>query len=60
MQSIYDRSNWVELSQSEKSAHFADLGYNLALQDLMVRTTSAYFDVLKAYDDVEFAVAEKA
>ena len=26
----------------------------------MVRTTSAYFDVLKAYDDVEFAVAEKA
>ncbi len=60
VQSIYDRSNWVELSQSEKSAHFADLGYNLALQELMVRTTSAYFDVLKAYDDVEFAVAEKA
>lgn len=60
VQSIYDRSNWVELSQSEKSAHFADLGYNLALQDLMVRTTSAYFEVLKAYDDVEFAVAEKA
>lgn len=59
VQSIYDGGNWVSLSQSEKSAHYADLGYALALQDLMVRATAAYFDVLKAYDDVEFVVAEK-
>lgn len=59
VQSLYDSSNWINLSQSEKSAHYADLGYALALQNLMVRTTSAYFNVLKAYDDVEFVGAEK-
>ncbi|MFQ1988754.1 outer membrane channel protein TolC [Aeromonas veronii] len=58
-QSIYRRSNWVNLDISEKSATQNDVAYNLEIQNLMVRTAKAYFDVLKAMDTLEFVRANK-
>lgn len=59
-QSVYRRSNWVNLDLTEKSATQSDVAYNLATQNLMVRTSQAYFDVLKAQDTLEFVRANKA
>ncbi|MGE6106808.1 outer membrane channel protein TolC [Aeromonas sobria] len=59
-QSIYRRSNWVNLDLTEKSATQSDVAYNLTVQQLMVRTSQAYFDVLKAQDTLEFVRANKA
>ncbi|MFA7834121.1 outer membrane channel protein TolC [Aeromonas dhakensis] len=59
-QSIYRRSNWVNLSLTEKSATQSDVAYNLEIQNLMLRTAQAYFNVLKAMDTLEFVRANKA
>lgn len=59
-QSIYRRSNWVNLDLTEKSATQSDVAYNLEIQNLMLRTSQAYFDVLKAMDTLEFVRANKA
>lgn len=59
-QSIYRRSNWVNLDLTEKSATQSDVAYNLEVQNLMLRTSQAYFDVLKAMDTLEFVRANKA
>ena len=56
---IYHHDSWLTLSNAKKSAHKGDLTYQIAKQDLIVRVTNAYFDVLSAKDDLEFAVAEK-
>jgi outer membrane protein TolC len=58
-QSIYRRSNWVNLDLTEKSATQSDVAYNLEYQNLMLRTAQAYFDVLKAMDTLEFVRANK-
>ncbi len=58
-QSIYRRSNWVNLSLTEKSATQTDVAYNLEQQNLMLRTSQAYFDVLKAQDTLEYVRANK-
>lgn len=58
-QSLYRRSNWVNLDISEKQATQSDVAYNLEIQNLMVRTAKAYFDVLKAMDTLEFVRANK-
>ncbi|WP_421234836.1 outer membrane channel protein TolC [Aeromonas enteropelogenes] len=58
-QSIYRRSNWVNLDLTEKSATQSDVAYNLEIQNLMLRTAQAYFNVLKAMDTLEFVRANK-
>ncbi|MCL2918439.1 outer membrane channel protein TolC [Shewanella litorisediminis] len=58
-QVIYDHSAWVGLSLAEKAAAQADAAYASALQNLIIRVTKAYFDVLKAKDNYEFQGAEK-
>ena len=58
-QNIYDHSVWVGLNLAEKAASQADSMYAGALQELMIRVTSAYFDVLTAKDNYEFQQAEK-
>ncbi|GAA5216904.1 outer membrane channel protein TolC [Corallincola platygyrae] len=58
-QEIYRQESWITLDLAEKSAHQADVNYNLQLQNLMLRVSQAYFDVLQAMDDVEFIAAEK-
>lgn len=58
--SLYKHDNWLRLDNAKKSAHQADLSYQAAKQDLITRVTEAYFNVLQAKDDLEFAEAEKA
>ncbi len=56
---IYRHDSWLKLDNSKKAAHRSDVSYQIAKQDLIIRVTSAYFDVLKAKDDLEFSNAEK-
>ncbi|MCL1148224.1 outer membrane channel protein TolC [Shewanella marinintestina] len=58
-QVIYDHSAWVGLSLAEKAASQADSAYASALQNLIIRVTNAYFDVLTAKDNYEFQGSEK-
>jgi len=58
-QTIYDRSVWVGADRAELVASRADTTYAQAMQDLIVRTVSAYFNTLQAQDDLAFAKAEK-
>lgn len=58
-QSIYRRSNWINLDLTEKSATQSDVAYNLEVQNLMLRSAQAYFNVLKAMDTLEFIKANK-
>ncbi|MFT5298866.1 MAG: outer membrane protein, partial [Colwellia sp.] len=57
---LYKHSSWLRLDNAKKSAHQSDVSYQAAKQDLIVRVTTAYFDVLSAKDDLDFAKAEKA
>ncbi|TWX51653.1 outer membrane channel protein TolC [Colwellia hornerae] len=57
---LYNHSTWLRLDNAKKAAHRSDVSYQAAKQELIVRVTSAYFDVLSAKDDLDFAKAEKA
>ena len=57
---LYRHSTWLNLANAKKLAHQSDIAYQSAKQELIVRVTSAYFNVLSAKDDLEFAIAEKA
>jgi len=56
---LYHHDSWLRLGNAEKSAHQGDIALQVAKQDLIVRVTSAYFNVLSAKDDLKFAKAEK-
>ncbi len=56
---LYHHDTWLRLDNAEKSAHQADLAYQVAKQELIVRVTEAYFNLLSAKDDLEFAEAQK-
>lgn len=56
---LYHHNSWLRLDNAKKLAHRSDIAYQIAQQDLIVRVTRAYFDVLRAKDDVEFAGAEQ-
>lgn len=58
-QSIFDWADWENLSNAEKQALQGQTNYNAELQYLIVRVSQAYFDVLRASDDLTFVVAEK-
>jgi len=58
-QAIYRQSNWLNLSQAEKVASQSDVFYALQQQDLILRTTNAYFAVLSAQDNLDFVRANK-
>lgn len=57
--SIYDHANWVNLGRAEKVAQQSDSQYAQQVQDLIVRTVTAYLGVLRAQDNLEFIKAEK-
>lgn len=59
-QSIYDRSSWIALDISEMSARESDAQYAATQQAVIYKVTEAYFDVLKAEDNLGFIKAEKA
>ncbi len=58
-QPVFHWDHWVQLEQSDNLIAQAEAQYQAEQQNLMVRTTQAYFDVLAAQDTVEFAKAEK-
>ena len=57
---LYRHSTWLRLDNAKKLAHQSDISYQVAKQDLIIRVTEAYFNVLSAKDDLEFSKAEKA
>ncbi|WP_305455590.1 outer membrane channel protein TolC [Photobacterium leiognathi] len=59
-QSLYNRASWVGLDIAEKKARQNDAAYAEQQQGLILRVSKAYFDVLKAKDDLKFVEAEKA
>ncbi|WP_432460933.1 outer membrane channel protein TolC [Agarivorans sp. QJM3NY_25] len=59
-QSLYSRTNWTSLSISEKDATRVDALYANDVQNLIIRVSTAYFNVLRAIDNVSFVQANKA
>jgi len=58
-QLIYSHGSWLSLSLSEKAASRSDAQLASAQQGLILRVANAYFDVLKASDNLSFVQAEK-
>ncbi|MGR5557369.1 outer membrane channel protein TolC [Vibrio fortis] len=59
-QELYQRSSWITLDTAEKTARQADSAYAAEQQGLILRVATAYFEVLRAQDNLEFVRAEKA
>lgn len=59
-QELYNRSSWISLDTAEKTARQSDSSYAAIQQGLMLRVAEAYFEVLRAQDNLEFVRAEKA
>lgn len=58
-QTIFDLSRWHTLKQAKETVSYADASYMASEQDLILRTASAYFNLLAAQDNLEFVRAEK-
>ena len=58
-QALYRRDYWYQLEQADRQVARAEADFQAAGQDLIIRTAQAYFDVLSAQDELEFAEAEK-
>ena len=58
-QSLFNREYYAELKKSKSQAERARLDFEAERQDLIVRLAEAYFGVLSAHDDLDFARAEK-
>ncbi|ODW48191.1 outer membrane channel protein TolC [Vibrio parahaemolyticus] len=59
-QTLYNRASWISLDTAEKSARQADATYAATQQGLILRVSQAYFEVLRAQDNLVFVRAEKA
>lgn len=59
-QPLYRKQNIDQYLQSKSQLAQSDAQLNVAAQDLTVRVSQAYFDVLAAQDNVTFAAAQKA
>ncbi|RUO29452.1 outer membrane channel protein TolC [Aliidiomarina sanyensis] len=58
-QSVFNLATWRSTGIVEKQAYQAEVNYLLARQQLMLRVTDAYFNVLQQQDNLEFVQAEK-
>ncbi|HET7369645.1 MAG TPA: TolC family outer membrane protein [Gammaproteobacteria bacterium] len=58
-QSIFDWTNWLSLSKAEIQVAQAEVNYGIAQQDLIVRVSQAYFNVLAAKDTLRAAQANQ-
>lgn len=56
-QTIWRHSSWANRSIAEKNATLKDLAYSDALQNLIIRVSTAYFNVLQAADTLEYMKA---
>ncbi len=58
-QPIFNYSNWLNVSKAKSSVRSAYATLLAARQDLMLRVSKAYFNVLLAQDTLRFTLAEK-
>ncbi len=58
-QPIFKYSSLLRLSQAREEVKSADLEFQAAEQDLILRTAQAYIDALEAYDNLEFTKSEE-
>lgn len=58
-QALFNVEFWVQLGQADNQIAQSEAEYAAEHQNLIVRTSRAYFDVLSAQDSLEFATAEK-
>lgn len=58
-QSLFDYSSWKALDITKKQATIADIAYQYQGQTLILNTSVAYFNVLKALDALSFIDAQK-
>ena len=59
-QPLYRPANWASYEQGKKQLDLAQAQLVVADQDLIVRVSQAYFDVLAAQDSLTFVLAQKA
>ncbi|MDD1781695.1 outer membrane channel protein TolC [Enterovibrio sp. ZSDZ35] len=59
-QQLFNQNSWINLDIAEITARQADAVYAAQQQALILRVSQAYFNVLKAADDLVFVRAEKA
>ncbi len=53
-QPIFRLDRWIQLSQARSTIRQSDAELEASFQDLIIRTAEAYFDVLRAEDQVVF------
>jgi outer membrane protein len=58
-QPVYHHDYWIQLSQSENQIAQAEAEYEAEQQNFFIRTAKAYFGVLAAQSNLQFASAEK-
>jgi len=58
-QSLYEESNFINVSQAAKQAEQSELAVQAELQSLILRVSDAYFSVLSANDTLEFSNRNK-
>lgn len=58
-QQVFNLGTWRATGIVEKQAYQSEVNYLLTRQQLMLRVTDAYFAVLAALDNLDFAQAEK-
>lgn len=56
---VYDHSQWLGLDRSELVAQQSEATLGSIRQELIVRTTTTYLNILRALDNLEFVRAEK-
>lgn len=59
-QPLYRPANWIVFQQSELQVLQAEANFAQAQQDLILRVSQAYFDLLAAQDALQFTLAKKA
>lgn len=59
VQPLFRQSNWLVYTESELQVAQADAQFKNAEQELILRVSQAYFDVLAAQDGVNLAAAQK-
>jgi len=58
-QTVFRWDQWITLKQADKTVAQAEADYQAAIQDLMLRVSERYFDVLAAQDTLASADAAK-
>lgn len=58
-QTVFNFTQWEQMESASASEKSAFATYTAAIQNLIVRTSTAYFEVLRARDDLTLAQSEK-